>query len=124
MNSQSRKRFRFTVGNKLWSGMIAVYLIFVISVVVTLLEVSDSKEFSTKLIEEDIPLFELVEDVNVNLHESVSLVRAWIIESHSEVLATRDAEWAAIKDDENKINAILASHKNNVIFCFVNKVVV
>jgi methyl-accepting chemotaxis protein len=122
MNSQSRKRFRFTVGNKLWSGMIAVYLIFVISVVVTLLEVSDSKEFSTKLIEEDIPLFELVEDVNVNLHESVSLVRAWIIESHSEVLATRDAEWAAIKDDENKINAILASHKNNVIFSDWGKV--
>lgn len=104
MNKLKQTKRKFSIKNKLIVGFSSIFLVFVVAIGLTSLEVNNTVKFTQRLIGNDLPLFEKIEDINIELQISMSSIRAWIDTGNEKYKNEQIRAWGDIKSDIDAID--------------------
>ena len=95
---------RFSIRNKLFTGFAALFLVLLVSIVISLVEVYDTEDFAITLNQEELPMSNAIDDINVGLQGSLAALRGWMLTGNKDYVEQRKAFWTQITNARNLLN--------------------
>lgn len=102
-----RFKMRFSIRHKIFLACMSLFSLLLITVIVTMIEVSGTRQFTSILSKTGLPLMENVEAMSISLGNSVRAVQRWLLEGDQTAKKRYQVAWTHIDEYQNKIGVSL-----------------
>lgn len=122
MNDFIKSKFRFGISKKILTGFSILFLVLLITVILTLSELEDTKRFYTNLSQKTLPITNTVLDLDAALNSSVSSLRGWMQTGDEQYKIERAQRWSQIDSYRKYIDSHISKFNDEVLIKRWNRI--
>lgn len=104
MQKNEDTRVRFSIRNKLFSGFFCLLLILVVTVVITLYELSGTISFSKNLKDRSLPTFDSIQNIIIGVYDAEASLTLWILTHDDKQKAEYQRIWLSLDKERSDVD--------------------